>query len=307
MNNFFQNYQTNFSVDAAKFLFRWYYAAAFYIVYSIARSFYVNFFLKESLLKKDFLLWPVAWLNFFNYTEAINFIFFFALAGTFLAMIFPEKRIFRIWCFLGIFEIIALVNSDGSTHDHAAYLWIPTSFLAIFLPDDWKQEGSFVKRRFSYIFWGCQAVILLAYSMSGFGKLLHAFFQILDGEINLFSPYAGALHIADRLVRSPRFFSPIGGWLIEHYLVAWMFLLGTVYLEFFSFFVSFRPSVQRLWGAGLILFHVGIFLSMSPNFLYQIILLTIFFLWTPIQKKWSIKDAFSDLPILGFFLRRMIR
>ncbi len=222
-------------------------------------------------------------------------------AGLLSIPIFSQKRWARILAFLGVFEFVALSNSFGKI-GHSMHLWVLSAFLLIFLPcvEKFSDEPPRVfRQRYLLIFWSCQAIVLLTYSMSGLGKIAGAVYQMSAGQNNIFLPGAFAVIAADRLqqTNSPNL---LGWWLSAHLFAGWPFMLADLYLQFFSFWAAFRPSLHRSWAIALILFHIASYLFLSINFAPSVLLITIILLNSPFALRgndW--RQWLSDLPLFG--------
>lgn len=252
-------------------------------------------------------LWPVAWLHFVDVPAGIVAILTLYLGGTLLSAIFPFERWARLLAFLGVLEFVAFNNSFGKI-GHSMHLWVLTAFGLVFLPrvESPDRTARILRQRFLIIFWSCQAIVLLAYSMSGLGKLLGGFHQILLGQSHIFLPDAFSQIVAERLQRTNST-SLLGPWLIAHPVLGWPFMLGDLYLQSCSFWVAFRPALHRLWGIGLILFHIASYLFLSVNFATTAFLVAILFLHSPFQRtndRWH--EALNDLPLFGILFRRCV-
>ena len=121
---------------------------------------------------------------------------------------------------------------------------------------------------------------------------------------------ATALHIADRLLATNAT-SVLGPLVIEYPLVGWPFFLWfNFYLMPFAFLAAFRPSLHTFWAAGLILYHIGSYLTMNIGFTANILLLALFFFFSPFATpNTSWRTIVSDMPLLGWlkklpFMRR---
>jgi hypothetical protein len=57
--------------------------------------------------------------------------------------------------------------------------------------------------------------------------------------------------------------------------------LGTIYLELGAFAVITRPRLHRLWGFGLISFHLGTQALMGFTFTQNIVVLVLFLVLSP--------------------------
>jgi hypothetical protein len=251
---------------------------------------------------------PIAWLNFVEFPVAITIIRIFFIISSLLASIVPQWRWVRILAFIGALEFVSLYYSVLLL-DVDWYVWLLTGFMLIFLPDGWSNPvklPDLKRQKFLLVFWSCQAILLMTYFMAGIGKLYGAFNQISSGRTNLFDPQAGALHIANRLVVTYDT-SPLGSWVAQNYLLAWPFFLGSVYLMLFSLNAAFKPSLHRLWGIALILFHISNYLTINIGFGAHILLNAILFILSPFTPpNLTIKQTLSDIPVFGILFRKLV-
>jgi hypothetical protein len=250
-------------------------------------------------------LWPVAWLHLVPLRSGALAILIFYLGAALLGAIFSAQQWARALTFLGIFEFSAFENSFGKIN-HSMHLWVLTAFILIFLPQIERANKTprHKRERFLIIFWGCQAILLLAYSMSGLGKLLGGFYQIFAGQTHIFLPGAFSMVVAERLQQTASV-SMLGPWLIAHPVAGWPFILVDLYLQSFSFWAAFRPALHRVWAIALILFHIGSYLFLSINFAPMALLVAILLLNSPfVRASDGWRQAMYDLPLFGILFRR---
>jgi hypothetical protein len=261
------------AVSKAEHIVRFYYIALFFL--AVTRIGDWSYYLTKNAIDP---LWPIAWLNLVDYSFGVNIIFTLFLVGTFSAAIFPKTRLARLLAFFALLEFVAFVNSFGKVN-HYEYSWMLTSFLLIFLPNKRIEQKSYY-RDFLSIFWGCQAIVFLTYTMSGIFKIYHAFEQMSLGQIHAFHPQAMSLQVANRLLQTGST-SIMGPWIIDQIWLGWLLYVGAIFIEIFAFFAAFRPSYHRLWACALIFMHIGIFLTMTIDFTKSILLLALLFLNSP--------------------------
>jgi hypothetical protein len=250
-------------------------------------------------------LWPIAWLQWVDLRSGILAILILYLLGALLGAIFPAKRWARVLAFLGPFEFSAFENSFGKIN-HSMHLWVLTAFILIFLPRTQHQTSRDLRQRFLIIFWGCQAILLLAYSMSGLGKLLGGFYQLFTGQIHIFLPSAFSIVVAERLHQTNSV-SLLGPWLMAHPWVGWPLMIVDLYLQLFSFWAAFRPALHRFWAIALILFHIGSYLFLAINFAPMALLVALLLLNSPFLRAtdgW--RQTLHDLPLFGIIFRRCV-
>lgn len=288
----------------AENIIRFYYIALFYLSLHFGLSRWLSFL---SITEVE-PLWPVGWIHFVDTSTAVNIIFSLFIVGSLFAIIFPHQRLARTLAFLGFFEFVAFTNSFGKI-DHNYHAWILTSFLLIFLPSvKYKLSlAAIYYRKFLLVFWGCQAIVFLIYTMAGIAKIYSAFGQIGRGEIHSFHPQALSLQIANRLLQTGDT-TLLGAWLIEHEILGWVLYITSIFLELFAFYITFRPSLHKLWALGLIFMHIGIYLAMPAPFFENVLLLTILFFQSPFNPpKMYWYTPLIDLPIFGLFIKRLAK
>lgn len=284
---------------------------------TIIRAFYaiLAFFCLKSLdswtthLSKIYVapLWPVFWLNHIDTQTGITAILVFYLISGILALTAIRWRVARVAIFFASLEYLAFTNSFGKIN-HGSHLQILLCFLLIFLPTQWNLEKprKDIQVATLMIFSGCQAIIMLTYTMSGFFKLLYIPIQAMRNQVHSLMPEALALQIAHHLLKRDEI-SVLGEWFIDHHLLAWPLLIGTIYLQFFAFWVAFRPSLHQIWGFNLILFHLATGLTMTVSFWQNCLWLTLFFLNSPFRpKSYNFRKIIRDLPLISLVLNKKL-
>ncbi|MEM1158628.1 MAG: hypothetical protein AAF649_08990 [Verrucomicrobiota bacterium] len=249
-----------------------------------------------SLLGRDSMepLWPVWWMGSGTPADLqIQCILYANLAAVLLVLMLPQFRSLRIFCFLAFLQYVAFRNSFGKIN-HWGHLLLFTSFLFIFLPAGWHQLNPqrTAKAATSLIIGSCIAVILTTYSMSGLGKIIVGILDAAQGQPNSFSPDSLARHVADRILETGQD-SALGDIIVNAPLLGWPMMLATIYFQLASVFVIFRPELHRFWGAVHLLFHAGVYLTMTISFNNSVFMLALFLLASPFAP-----DTASPLKIL---------
>ncbi len=245
-------------------------------------------------------LWPVAWLPWLPSVAAGAWLILCAhLAAVLIGVFQPAPRWVRILVFLTLLEKVALANSFGKIN-HNEHLTLLLALVLIFPAfRAWTGSGRAEDVPVLRVFAACQKMILLTYSMSGLGKALVGLWQFSRGEPNTFSPDALARQVAGRLLEGNTT-SWLGPWLIENPWVGWPMTWGVLYLQCFAFWAAFRPELHRLWGMGLILFHLAVFLFMDLHFRIAPFWLVLFLMLSPFASpniRW--RNALESLPLFG--------
>jgi predicted DCC family thiol-disulfide oxidoreductase YuxK len=251
-------------------------------------------------------LWPLAWIHFVPTLPGIHFVLLLFVFGPLAAAWNPQSVFFRGLAFLGCLEGMALDNSFGKINGHL-HLWTVVAFFFLFLPSAKQLNQVTGPLTAVRLFWGAQTFVLLTYSMSGISKILGMMLQLSRHQYHTFLSHDGlARFIADRLMQTGER-SLFGPWLIDHPWVGWPLHLGAIYLETFAFVIAFRPALQRSWVLGLVLMHIGIFLTMNVTFATSILILALLFASSPLAPGPFIsKQAIRDLPWFGPLLSTLM-
>lgn len=254
-------------------------------------------------------LWPIFWADYLPYQAMLILVHAFLFGGALCAAHFARYPSARIVAFLGALFYVSFENSFNSTNP-PFYSLLYVLFWFMFLPrvketsEDTPPE---TRKRFLLIFWITQFTVLSTYTMSGFGKLYDAGYDIITQRgITVFSPYALAYYIADWI---PRFdqTSLLGPFIIEHPLFGWLPMLITLYLLVFSVWIAFKPDLHRIWAFGLLMFHVMVYLTMSLAFSESLLVLLLLFYASPFQMPhtpW--RSMLVGLPLFGWLFNRLI-
>ncbi len=245
-------------------------------------------------------LWPVGWLPWVPAPAGARAILVFFSASCLCGAFLVQYRAARVVIFVAVLEFVALKNSFGKI-GHSLHLLVAVSGILILLPRGWTRPAALLPRRTRQetllAVWLAQAAILLAYTMSGLGKLGGALYQAATGQPNVFLPGAFGAHVAQRLVQTSSQ-SALGDWIIHHPYLTWPLMPAAVALETGALLAAFRPSLGRPIALVLIVFHVGTYFTMTITFPQNCMLLALFFLvspFEPVNLNW--KTALFDVPL----------
>jgi hypothetical protein len=246
-------------------------------------------------------LWPVVWLPALGIQRAVDLLALASFATGILALAQPERRLWRALTFLCFFFLYAFINSRGRI-GHDGHAWIVVAFLLIWLPAARRpatDQSVTYRQRYLAVIWAAQFFMGLFYSMSGAWKVVAAVQQIAAGQLHTFHPYALANLTAARLLETNS--ASVLGWLVIDYpLLGWPLHLGAVYLELFAVVAVFRPALHKLWGLGLITFHIGSWLFLTIAFQTNIFLLGLLFVMSPFAPRTIVwPEVLGQLPLIG--------
>lgn len=254
--------------------------------------------------------WPVFWLRHVELRSGIGAILTGHLASALLGVALPGSRLVRVLVAVSWLEFLALRFSFGGIN-HGEHLGLLLAIVLIFLPAGWSSSATptrYVRAATLLVFSGCQAMIMLTYTMSGMWKAGGVVEQLIRGETTYLSPSGLAQQVAAKLL-SDDATSVLGPWLIANYWVGPPLMLGAIYLELLALWAVARPSLHRAWGLGLIVMHVSTHLTMGVGFPQNPLWLALFFVASPFRPRRasgaSWRDAWRDLPLLGGGLARL--
>ncbi len=250
--------------------------------------------------------WPVFWLRWVEPRAGIAAVLALYLVGGLVAVTLTRYRLARIVVFVTLLQFLAFRFSFGSINN-GSHLGLLLAFVLIFLPAGWHARpvpGRATRAATLLVFSGCQAMLMLTYSMSGFWKALAVVRQTFAGEVHYLYPRGLAQQVAAKLIAADEV-SLLGPWLIEQAWVGWPLAVAAIYLELFALWAVFRPSLHQAWGLGLILLHLGTHLTMGIGFPENALWLVIFFLLSPFRPRVpGLRRAVAELPVVGRWLAR---
>ena len=287
------------AIVTAQWLVRFYYFALLYFSIALFPRWLISLEPLQGLAALR-PLWAVAWVPLVSLPTAIIIVRGLFLSGALAAALFPQSRSARILATIGLLEFVGLYTS-ALLIDVDWYVWVPIAFLLIFLPAGWHQPETLTpaaREKLLWTIWGCQAFILLTYSMAGIGKLYSVATQVLIGGTHVFAPTAPAAITANQLLYIGTA-TPLGPWVIDHPWLAWPFFVAADLLQLFSLAAALRPRLQWPWGIALILFHIGSYLTMGIGFAANVLLLALFLLSSPFRKAAGATPAADPVPPLA--------
>jgi hypothetical protein len=250
------------------------------------------------------LLWPVGWLAAIDQVRGFYLILGFFLGASLAAAIWPGSRGWRVAVLAGWLCFVALKNSEGKI-GHSLHLPVLVAMMFVFLPRGWERANASrpVQMSTLQVLAAAQGLVLLTYTMSGLGKLGGGLYEWMAGQAHPFQIDGFSRIVAERLLQTNSD-SVLGRWIIEHPWLGGLLLPGAIYLQTTSILAAFRPSLHRVWGAALILFHLGNAFILTIYFPHSIFLLGLLLLASPFAPAaFDVRRILADLPILSVFSR----
>jgi hypothetical protein len=287
--------------DQAVLVVTCFYAMTAYFLYDSSRSLSA---LTDPIESLD-LLWPVAWLREVGVAAGGQIIAQIGLAAGVLGILWWRFIVVRIFVSAALLLYAAYANSHGAiNHGYHEWFWVSVCFWL--LPAERREivSASRVGRmQFLTAFSLAPLLVLVFYTLSGLYKCYAALTAQLASGAGGFSPDAMAITVAWRALQTGA--DPMwGSFVIENPLLGWPFYLGLYFAELVSVLVFFRPSLHRIWGMILILFHIGTLLFMDIAFQQHVLINALLFVMSPFalgQHSW--RTQIASVPILGRLMR----
>lgn len=245
-------------------------------------------------------LWPVAWISLVPWQTALYVVLGLFVVGAAAALIFAERRWARALAFLGCLEFYALYYSFNAI-SHRDHAFILVAFMLVLLSRVPHDSGETAKRAYLLSFFGAQAIIFLTYTMTGLTKLLISAKSFAGGGLTSFHPqtlvrYIAAVNFEDNKTL-------LGPLLIQHSELGFLLLTTVVFVEFFAFYIAFRPSLHRIYGVFMVGMHIGIATTVGLFFSTQVLTVALFLVASPFVpvtfKFWA---TLHDVPMIGPFV-----
>ena len=280
----------------ALFLVRLYYAASLVLTFLLVEDVWALTLSDPAIDPR----WPVAWLQPGWARGASMVLLVVTMGASVLAALNHERRWIRALFALALLQTTALQFSFGFTnHFFHIWLWIGTCF--VFLPSA-SHAAIIAARRLRYetlrVFAWTTVLILLFYTLSGIAKFAGAIPLDADSLSSL-APTGLAHHVVARMLVTQEV-TVMGQVLAEFPALGWPAFLAVIYIELFAIVALFRPVLLPLFGAFLMLFHMGIWMFMGIGFWFQPLQVLMFLVWSPFRPaQWSLARALHALPLLG--------
>ena len=260
-------------------------------------------------------LWPVHWwFEHVSVSTGVDIILTAYVVTGIVVALLPELRVARAAYAIALLQFGALQSTPDKVLGDLD-LWVFLAIFLVFLPrGPWGAlRGTAQRQYFLMVIWSALLFVLFLYTLAGWWKIHDAAFAFVHGHPSGFNPSGFSYIVGQRIEQTnqtalfARFFS-------LHELPGWPLFLGTMYVEFCSVIIAFRPRLHRLWGVALIAFHLGTQLIMGFTFPQNIVVFGLFLVCSPFAPdRIDLKDALLDLPGLHFvvgrvraFRRRMI-
>jgi hypothetical protein len=126
------------------------------------------------------------------------------------------------------------------------------------------------------------------------------------GEVSLLE-YGGLSYTIGAKAGQSGGVSALGAALASHPALSTAAAGIVLYLQLFSLVAVARPRLHRIWGVGLIGFHLGALFGMEVPFLQTIPLLAVLWIGSPFAKTGPVAAAFAELPIVRLSLNLLAR
>jgi hypothetical protein len=252
--------------------------------------------------------WPASWIDSRDPRFGVGLVLGAVLLAAIWAAVAPQQRLARIALAVTFLQYMAVLNGFGKiVHNLHGSVYI--AFVLILLPArPWERDTTVGSRqRFLTVVWSAQSMVLFAYGMTGLWKIVYCAYDIINpARVTMLSLDGFSVLLATRVAITDQ--NPVlADFVIDRPWLGWLFYVGTIYLEAGSLLVIFRPRLHRLWGFGLLSFHLGTQLTMDFTFPQNIALLALFLVLSPqTVEPAPARDVLGDLPVV-FEARALLR
>jgi hypothetical protein len=251
--------------------------------------------------------WPAGWIERVGTSAGITAILAVYGAGAVAAMVAPHLRLARLAYTVGLLQFLAIQNGFGKV-GHGFHAWWWVSAFLLLLPSSrrsWRSDATDDEReQFASTIVLAQLCVLFFFTLTGLWKLWHACVAAVGPGTSAFEVDGFSLLIAKNQLASGRD-TVIGPLLIERPVLGWALFNATIYLEAASLLIVARPRLHRLWGYGLIAFHLGTDAAMGILFPASIVLVGLLLVASPFApERLEVRATALDLPGVRFAARR---
>ena len=247
--------------------------------------------------------WPVVWMRWTGIGTGATVLVLLHMAGGVLAALWYHQRWARALYFLGFVQVVGLYSSFGYTNN-SSHIWLWISFALIFAPSG-SASALMADRGHRHdmlrVMAWTTALILLFYTLSGIAKMVGAI-PLDSSKISSLAPEALAHLVINRLLLANS--STVFGDLLGHFpLLGWPVYLLVLYIEVFALFAIARPALLPVFGAFLMVFHIGIWFFMGIQFPWQPLQALLLLVWSPFRPAvLRPREVAEQLPLLGSVL-----
>ena len=250
--------------------------------------------------------WTAGWVDRTDPGGGISAILLLFGVASVLAALWPTSRTYRALYTLGLLQYLSVKFGFGKVN-HNLHSWLWVSAILILLPSGRKMRDPAPRDRHSLlaVLWSAQIVVLFFYTLTGLWKVAYALHALTTERVSSFQLEGFSLIIGERLLATDQS-TLMGEFFVRNQFYGWLLFNGTMYLESAALLAAFRPRLHRLWGGGLIAFHLGTQLAMGFTFIENIALLALLFMCSPwAPERASIREVFLDLPGVHFVTKRL--
>ncbi len=225
-------------------------------------------------------------------------VFLMWIFGSLFSFLNPDRVFFRLLQALGLFFIVALVNSDGHFgHNMHGFLWISLGFLL--LPSTVSKSKPWLQRIHNYkciqVFWFSQFMICCFYLMTGYWKVSEIIRCAVDPHLICQLDKNILTNISAREALSYHEFAPFRSLFFKYPWVAFWSYMGTIWIHLVSLHFAFRLHLHRVFGFFRLIFHVGTFLFFGVGFGDMAFPVAVIFIFSPFCDYLSPKKTLIEL------------
>ncbi len=244
--------------------------------------------------------WPAVWIEPFAAATGVKIVLTLYTVVAAVVLLVPGRWPARAAYSLALLQYMAVVNGFGRIN-HVHHAWFLISVVLVAMPDRALRgdRTPAVRNRALSVFWVAQLLLMASYSLSGAWKVAFGSVGLLTSRRSVFEPDALASIVAHNLGGEDKS-TVLGAVIHDAPTLGWLLFLGTMLVELGALVALFRPRLHRLWGAALVLFHLGTQLVLEIAFVEQAFLVGLLVVCSPAAPdRVTWREVVSDLPGAG--------
>lgn len=246
------------------------------------------------------LRWPVIWMQIAGVKPSATLVLFGMFASAVLGGVFYRQRAARVAVAFFFVQHVALNTSFGYVNNSLhIWMWISIGFACLpTVTDQGLLQSRLLRQQTLTVFAWLTGLVLLFYTLSGIAKLIGAV-PLDPDKLSSLAPDALAHLVLNRLLVADEV-SVLGDLLAIVPAAGWPVYLLVIYIEAFAFVALFRPALLQLFGAILVVFHIGIWFFMDIQFPMQPLQVLLLLVWSPLRpRQWNMRETVQALPLFG--------
>ncbi len=245
---------------------------------------------------------------FLKYYSNEIYIFFRWIPAPLLLMAayFPKNKMISVVALFSFIHQGALVNALGvSENQYRPAIWLACCLL--FLPISSAPKNRLERQKFISHYHFSLMIFSFAYAVSGFWKVAWGgIYQLFFDNFGFWN-YKSMTYIITEYTLRTHYMIPSALWVAGKPFLGWFLIWGGIFIEATVWIVLFRPSLWRIYGALIVLLHMGSKLTMNIGFEAQYLFVGLLFFLSPFQRDASFLEVLKELPVFKFIRKSLLK